>query len=68
VKIDPLPDSGFPVAAREGQKRLDFFFAGMLIRIALNEYSFRITGDGAALDKKVNKIDGKAAALPFHGE
>jgi hypothetical protein len=50
------------------QKRLDIFFAGVLIKVALNEYSFSITGGGAELLKKFSKIQGKAAALPVHGE
>jgi hypothetical protein len=34
------------------QKRLDIFFTGMLIKVALNEYSFSSTGGGAGLLKK----------------
>jgi hypothetical protein len=36
----------FHPAAKEGQKRLDIFFTGMLIKVSLNEYSFSITGGG----------------------
>jgi hypothetical protein len=46
IDTDTHPDTGFPPVAKEGQKRLDIFFAGMLIRIALNEYSFIMAGGG----------------------
>ncbi len=50
------------------QKRLDIFFTGMLIRVALNEYSFRMAGGSVEPVKKLNKIQEKTAALPLHGE
>jgi hypothetical protein len=39
-----------------GQKKLDIFFRGMLIRIALNEYSFTSFGDNAKQSIRGNLI------------
>jgi hypothetical protein len=50
-------ESGSPLGKKE--KRLDFFLKGVLIKVALNEYSFRVNGAGAEPTKKINKIKGK---------
>jgi hypothetical protein len=64
--IHPYP--GFPPCCKRRQKRLDIFFGGMLIKVALNEYSFSITGGGAESIKELGKTQGKTTALPLHGE